>query len=216
MFIVFGAKSRISKARPIDVLPNACPNCRGDLRLSIVKRWFTLYWIPIFPYSSLETIYHCKGCESSYRQNIKAALIGSQVQQERVQTESKRMFAMTLAACMTHMSRIDGDISVEEQKAIYEVVKKFGDFEADIQEVIRQVRVAVDDEPVFNMLRNATQVLTKNGLMILIAQSARVLLADGVIHPNEEALLKNYMLICGIPQNLYHDILNRVNTAENS
>lgn len=210
MFI-FGWKTRITKYRPVEVLPNACPNCQGNLQLSNVKRWFTIYFIPMIPYKNLETIYHCKKCKSSYMQSIKSALIGSRTQRDRIQNEARKMFAMTLAACMTHMSKIDGDISIEEQKEIYNVAQQFGDFKNDIHDMVRQVRESQDDEVVFNMLRNATRILTKNGIMTLIAEVAKVLLADGVIHPNEEKLMKDYMLICGIPQNLYQDILNRVN-----
>jgi len=79
---------------------------------------------------------------------------------------------------------------------------------------VRQVRDSSDDEVVFSMLRRSTRILTKNGIMTLIGQVVKVLLADGIIDQNEEKLMKEYMFICGIPQNLYGDILNRVNESQ--
>jgi len=120
----------------------------------------------------------------------------------------KRMFALTLAACMTHMSRIDYEVSIEELDGIYNMTRTYSEFEKEMDEIIDQVRESEDDEIVFNMLRDAALVLPKIAIMLIISQVAKVLLADGVIHPNEEWLLKEYLRICGIPQNLYQNVID--------
>ena len=208
--IFFGYKTRITKAKVDDILNNACPNCKGDLQLSDLKKWFTLYFIPIFPFSHIETLYHCKACESSYKENIKSALMGSKKDQEKVKEQAEKMFATTLAACMTQMAKIDGKISSEEEKQIKDVSKNFKKYQSDINSVIAKVKKSKNNEEVYEMLRKARTILTAEGVMIMIAQIAKVLLADGKIDKKEEELMKEYMLICGIQKDLYKDIIERV------
>jgi len=211
--IIYGTKGRLTDAKPEDLLRDACPNCKGNLRLCDLKKWFTLYFIPLFPYSHIESIYHCKECDSSYKESSKSALIGSAKSKEKIQKEAKKMFAMTLAACMTHMAKIDGHISDSELREIKKLSKKFKEYKADIEKVVDKVSKSKNDEYVYEMLRNAKQVLTTEGNMIIIAQVTKVLLADGKIDKAEEKLLKEYMLICGIPQDLYSSIIEGVKKA---
>jgi hypothetical protein len=46
--------------------------------------------------------------------------------------------------------------------------------------------------------------------MVIIAQIAKVLKADGKIDKKEEALMKVYMLVCGIPRNLYGEVIKNI------
>ncbi|MCH8904857.1 MAG: hypothetical protein IIA45_13200, partial [Bacteroidetes bacterium] len=51
------------------------------------------------------------------------------------------------------------------------------------------------------------EVLTSEGIMILIGQAARVLLADGRIDKAEEKLMKEYLLVCGLTKDLYASVI---------
>jgi len=212
--IIAGWKTRVSRASPREVLPGACPGCRSDLILSDLKKWFTLYFIPLFPFSHVDTFFHCKTCKSSYKQSIRDAVHGrGQQNSAAMQGQMQRLFASTMAACMTHMAKIDGHISPEEMDEIRAVGHKFPQFQNDIGQAVQRVAGSNDDNHVYQMLQQCTEVLTADGTMVLISQVAKVLLADGRIDPNEERLMRQYMQICQIPQELYRDILSRVNRA---
>jgi len=208
--IIWGTKTRITKADEEDVLEKACPNCGNDLVLSDLKQWFTLYFIPIFPIKHIETLYHCENCDSSYKQKIKEHLQGSKKDHEKIKQEGKRVFAVTLAACMTHMAKIDGKISQEERKEIKNLNKAFPDSKKDIEKTVDEIAKSKNDEKVYAMLRNAGKFLTADGIMMIIGQVARVLLADGRIDKKEENLMKEYMLVCGVPRELYSTIIENV------
>ena len=208
--IIFGARTRFSRSKIGEVLKKACPNCRGDLELSDLKRWFTLYFIPIFPFSTIETLYKCKDCEKAYGLDIKRAIVGSKKDRAKLEKEAKKLFATTLAACMTHMAKIDGHISKEEQAEIKSATKHFSGFKKDIEKTIDKVKRSKNDEIVFNMLRDAAGILSAQGIMAIIAQVTRVLLADGRIDKAEEKLLKEYLLVCGIPRGMYKEIVAKV------
>ncbi len=172
-----------------------------------MKRWFTLYFIPVLPLKTLETFYKCKECSKTYKEEIKEML-------EKGQTEFKdkasKIIATTLAACMTHMAKIDGNICKEELKEINKIKTKFPQYKKEIEKVISDVKKSKNDEYVFNILRNARTILTMDGIAMLIGQVARVLLADGKIDKKEEKLMKEYLLVCGIPREMYDQIISQV------
>lgn len=190
-----------------ECLEKSCPSCKGDLNLRRMKRWFTLYFIPVLPLKTLETFYKCKECSKTYKEEIKEML-------EKGQTEFKdkasKIIATTLAACMTHMAKIDGNICKEELKEINKIKTKFPQYKKEIEKVISDVKKSKNDEYVFNILRNARTILTMDGIAMLIGQVARVLLADGKIDKKEEKLMKEYLLVCGIPREMYDQIISQV------
>lgn len=124
------------------------------------------------------------------------------------------MIALTLAACMTHMAKIDGQVDPSEEREIVKLANKFPQFKDEIYAVVHKVSEAQNTDAVYEMLRKARTILTAEGIMVVMAQIAKVLLADGRIDPKEEQLMKEYLLICGIPRNLYGDIINRVNSKK--
>ena len=72
--IIFGTTGKIVKASPEDILPRSCPTCRGDLVLSHLKRYFTLFFIPLFPTSTVDTFYECRTCKQKYSIGIKQTM----------------------------------------------------------------------------------------------------------------------------------------------
>jgi hypothetical protein len=60
------------------------------------------------------------------------------------------------------------------------------------------------------MLNRAKEILTAEGIMLMLAQIVKVLLADGKIDKKEEKLMREYLLVCGVPRNIYNEIIDRV------
>lgn len=211
MILIFGTRGRITTSNERDRLAKACPNCKSDLELKELKKWFTLFFIPVFPFSTLDTFYQCNGCESSYKKSARQALLGATADAKEVQQEAKRLFGLTLVACMTHMANIDGEISRDEIEEINKVKETFAEFSQEIEEMSDKVINAEQPgETVYALLRNASQVLTSKAIMHVIGLSARVLLADGRIDKEEENLMKEYLLVCGIPKDMYATIIEKV------
>ena len=46
--------------------------------------------------------------------------------------------------------------------------------------------------------------------MNILAQAAVVLLADGTIEKEEEDLMKEYLIACGLPKELYQTIIDKL------
>ena len=65
-------------------------------------------------------------------------------------------------------------------------------------------------EDVYGYLRKASEGLTTEGILMLIAEIARMVLSDGKIDKEEERLMKSFMLICGLSEDLYETVLSKV------
>ena len=76
--IIFGTKTRHSKVKNEETLINSCPYCQRNLELHDLKEWFTLYFIPIFPFNKIESFYKCINCKQTYKKEIKSMLAKSQ------------------------------------------------------------------------------------------------------------------------------------------
>jgi len=201
--IIFGYKTKLTKVEAEEVLKNACPDCKGNLELHDLKRWFTLYFIPIFPFSTVESYYKCDSCEQTYKQEIKKILEDSNKKAGKFKEDTKKTLAKALAACMTYMAQVDGKISKEEQKEIDMLLKHMPNSRAEIKKVIDQVKKTKDKEYVFKVLKEAREFLTADGVMFIIGVLARIIMADGKIDKKEEKLMKEFLKACDLPEEMY-------------
>lgn len=209
--IIFGTKGRIKRSSKNETLPKACPQCGNDLDLSELKKWFTLYFIPIFPYSHIDTFYYCKECESSYKEEFRNQLLSGKEEQEQLQAETVKFFAMTLIACLSYMAKVDGEISFEEEKMINDTISTFKDYTSDLEDIYKKVKSEqYKKDDIYAYLRKASEIITTEGILMLIAELARMILADGKIDKEEEKLMKSFMLICGLSEDLYETVLEKV------
>jgi len=207
--IIFGTKSRVTRSKKNeDKLHKACPQCSNDLDLSELKRWFTLYFIPIFPFNHIDSFYYCKECKSSYKKEARTQLLGGIEGREAVKKETKKMFGTALITCLAYMSSVDGEISSEEDAIINKNIALFQENEVELLDIYKKIkRGKYTKDKVYQILREASKLLTTEGILMMIAEIARVILADGKIDPQEENLMHSFMLVCGISEDLYDTVL---------
>ncbi|MCB1040221.1 MAG: zinc-ribbon domain-containing protein [Acidimicrobiales bacterium] len=69
MLIIFGTKVRTKVLR---ALVFACPNCRTDRRgvVLLLRRWFTLFFIPIVPMAKIGEAVRCETCKGTFRTDV--------------------------------------------------------------------------------------------------------------------------------------------------
>lgn len=202
--IIFGTRGRESEGE--EILEKSCPSCQKDLQETYLKNWFTLYFIPVFPFQTVETFFKCNGCSQTYKESIKDHLLSPQ-ERKKLDAEAKESFATTLAVCMNYMARIDGKVDQKEKSEIKKVRDKFPEFSKHVEKALKEYKTK---EQVLEKLRSAREKLSADGIMMIIGQTARVLLADGKIDKKEEKLMKEMMVVAGLPANLYDTVLEKV------
>lgn len=211
MILIFGTRGRIVNASNYEKLSSACPECQSDLELKAMQKWFTLFFIPVFPIDTLDTFYQCTNCKSSYKKEARTALLDHSGNNAEAIEEAKKLFAKSIIACMTYMAKIDGEIAKSEESLIDEVMSKFSEFKKELSDIKNDISNSNDaEEKVQELLRESKQKLSSDAILTLLGQSAKVLAADGKIEKEEEKLMKEYLLICGLPKSFYEIILEKM------
>ncbi len=69
MFFIWGTKGRITV---LDTGFFQCPGCNQAQQYAIkqVRRWFTLYFIPLIPLRIVGTYIECQHCSSSFNHEL--------------------------------------------------------------------------------------------------------------------------------------------------
>ncbi len=215
MIIIFGTRGLKTKVSSEPPLTNQCPNCSGTLYLKNYKRWFTLFFIPIFPINTVDTFYECGNCKSAYSEKIRDILNQNTDEKDKAIEEGKRLFAKALAASMTHMAMIDGDYAKEEEREIIDTINNFPQYKDELVSIVENVKEKGNENNyVFDLLSKVRYALSSEALLNLLAQSAIVLLADGKIEKEEETLMKEYLIACGLPKEFYKTLLDKLKKVE--
>ncbi|WP_051476004.1 MULTISPECIES: TerB family tellurite resistance protein [Aquimarina] len=212
MFIIFGTRGLKHTVSESPVLSNSCPNCNnGNLVNKLYRRWFTLFFIPMIPLDVVDRFYQCDSCKSAYNENIKTILQRSQDEINENQKRAKLVFAKALIASMTHMSIIDGDFAAEEEREIMDAIEGFPEMKEELMAIHQNIKATGNqDNQVFNFLNEARNELSSEALINILAQAAVVLLADGAIEKEEENLMKEYLIACGLPKEMYQTLIDKL------
>lgn len=212
MFIIFGTRGLKHSVKDSPALNNSCPNCNnGNLVNKLYRRWFTLFFIPVIPLDVIDRFYECDKCSSAYNEKIKTLLQQSQADVENAQREAKLIYGKALVASMTHMSIIDGNFAPEEEREIMDAIENLPEFKPALMDVFENVKENGNkDNQVFNLLNEARNKLSSETLINLLAQAAVVLLADGKIEKEEENLMKEYLIACGLPKEMYSTLIDKL------
>lgn len=212
MFIIFGTRGLKHTVSERPVLSNSCPNCNnGNLVNKLYRRWFTLFFIPMIPLDVVDRFYQCDSCKSAYNESIKTILQSSEDEINENQKRAKLVFAKALIASMTHMSIIDGDFAAEEEREIMDAIEGLPEMKEDLMTIHQNVKAnGNQDNQVFNFLNEARNELSSEALINILAQAAVVLLADGAIEKEEENLMKEYLIACGLPKEMYQTLIDKL------
>jgi tellurite resistance protein len=212
MFIIFGTRGIKHTINSSPILKNKCPNCsKGDLEHKRYRRWFTLFFIPVIPLDTVDRFYQCNHCKSAYNENIKEVLQQSQQDQDAAQQEAELVFCRALIASMSHMTMIDGDVAPEEEREIDDAIAQFPNYEAELKSIKESILTHGNKEnQVFEYLYEAKNILSSEGIIRLLAQAGVILLADGKIDKEEETLMKEYLIACGLPKEMYQTLIDQL------
>lgn len=218
MFIVFGTRGIKHTIKDSEILKDSCPNCdKGNLVNKLYRRWFTLFFIPVIPLDEIDRFYECDHCKSGYNEKIKEVLNNHNLDLEENKSHYQFIYAKAVIAAMTHMAVIDGDFAKEEEREINDVINAFEEFKDELWNVHQAVRTNLNkDNQVFNFLYDARSELSSEALLNILAQAGVVLLADGSIEKEEEMLMKDYLIACGLPKDLYSEIINKLKQKDMS
>jgi tellurite resistance protein len=155
--------------------------------------------------------YQCNNCKSAYNEGIKNILQQSQQDQDAARQEAELVFCRALIASMSHMTMIDGDIAPEEEREIDDAIAQFPNYTQELNSIKESIlKYGNKENQVFEYLYEAKNILSSEGVIRLLAQAGVVLLADGNIDKEEETLMKEYLIACGLPKEMYQALIDKL------
>lgn len=211
MFLIFGTQGvkRIAKEEP--VLGRMCPSCgSGDLEPKTYRNWFTLFFIPVFPISSGRLIYECNQCGSNFNEGIRdhvheivdnPSVVGAD--------NSEISFYRALIASLVYLVK-QGPSNTS--KSLYEIEKMIFKI-PNLQEELNSIKSSIINQgnaenQVFEYLYEAKDVMDRNQLWELFIQIGEFVKRLESITPQQENLIKEYLIASGFPKSKYSEIVN--------
>jgi len=184
-FIIFGTRGVTStKERGQFHCPHCGPN--SEYRLKGVRRFFTLYFIPVIPLDSLGQYVECERCQGTYNENVLSynpADGGRQIQ---------AMFMIAMKQVMIGMLLADGVIDDSEVTELQNIFEELAGVEVTEQDLREEIEVIQrEGSSCLEMMASVGPQLNDSGKEKVIKAAYRIAMADGVFDETESEFLSD-------------------------
>ena len=179
--IIWGSRGRTSVVQEGQF---HCPRCRGNqpYQLKRVQRWFTLYFIPIFPMGVLGEYAECGQCQTTWKTEVLTApppLDQEQVVQEELRRAMRRSMALVLLA-----SGRDDAAGIDAGSRAFRKQIGMSMPDAELSREVKDVRE--QDIDVRRYLATLGTHLSAQQKETLVTAACEVALFDGPLQPGEQ------------------------------
>lgn len=150
-----------------------------------VRRFFTLYFIPLFPTSTLGQYVECRGCQGTFEPGV----LSYDPAIEAQRTEA--LFMTAVKQIMIHVCLADGSIDDEEVKqiqVIYEELTGARIGETDLREEITAISQSANT--LYGLIDQLAGQLNDTGKETAIRSAYLIAAADGHVDPSELEMIQ--------------------------
>ena len=183
MFIIFGTRGVTSTP---DRGSFHCPQCglQCSYALKSVRRFFTLYFIPLIPLDKLSEYVECDSCKGTFNSGVLS--FDPAAEREAFLAE----FQVAVRDVLVQMMLADGEVSSDEVEAIRMICADIGGLQLTPEAIYAIVEEAkTRTESVIDTVRRHTPMLNANGKETVIRAATLVALADGNFDKSEQHFL---------------------------
>lgn len=163
-----------------------CPTCSSAQEYSLkrVRRFFTLYFIPLIPLDSLGEYVECSTCKDTYKPNI----LDYDPEANSQKFQAEYYAAITLV--MINVLLADGVIEESEIKTIQEIYNKITGHDIDRRNLDEEIAHVEKNKTDFaTMLANLQGVLNDEGKEMVVRAAIYVAWADGQVQEEEKVII---------------------------
>ena len=163
-----------------------CPGCeqRRDYQHKRVRRFFTLYFIPLIPLDLLGEYVECSGCRGTY----KPAILEYDPRESERRNEAE--FQQATRRVMVLMMLADGNVDEAEMASIQDLLGKVSKRTVERAEIESEIAAArKDSKSVEDYCRGMTGYLNESGKEMVVRAALMVAAADGKFEDAEKELL---------------------------
>jgi len=184
-FIIWGTRGVTSTAESGQF---HCPQCNGRRSYAHknVRRFFTLFFIPLIPLDKLGDYVECQTCRSSFNSRVLSFDPGAE--QKRFEAE----FQIAVKRVLVLMALADGVIDDKETEMIQSIYTKVTSSEITLTEINSEIEVARNDKRGVNQfLTKMAGTLNASGKELVLQAAFFIAAADGEFQKEEVAMLES-------------------------
>ena len=186
-----------------------CPSCGPDRIYSHkqVRRFFTLYFIPLIPLDRVGTYIECtRGCRQTFREEV----LDFDPNEGREEAEAE--FRKVMLQVMVDIMMADGELETSELKTVAGIYEKVGGKPLSQRRLDKHLaqREATGTGGTAAYLEQAQGFLNAQGKELVIRAALAVAAADGEFQQEEQELIFRYARALGIRRKQYAALVAEV------
>lgn len=169
-----------------------CPQCETNesYKHIKVKKFFTLYFIPIIPLSDAGEYVECHKCKGTYIPKV------LNYNKSAGKDEFLSQYEKAMKHCMIMIMLADGRIDEEEMLMVQKIINKFGHNDLTLDQLEALVeRIEKNPENISTYLKRITPSLNEHGKETIIKCALSVAAADGNIDKSELEVIKKMAVV---------------------
>ena len=181
--IIFGTRGVTYSAGSGDFY---CPSCRGQMpyKHKRVRRFFTLYFIPVIPLDLHGEYIECQQCRNTYKPQV------LDIDPQAGKAEFEAEFHQAIKRVMVAMMIADGAVEDKEVEVIQDIYRNLTGNELSQEAVRGEISQAeMDRRDVMHFLADIAGYLNENGKEMVVKAAFLVAAADGEFQDEEKELL---------------------------
>jgi len=181
-----------------------CPQCNSQQPYNwrTVRRFFTLYFIPVIPMDKLGEYVECQNCKGTFRPDV------LQYDPQAERNKARAEFADHIKRVSILTALADGDLEDSEEEAIRDVYQGLSGQTIDtatLQREISQARQAQATPAAY--AKRMAETLNEHGKEVVVKAALRVAMADGPLNVQEEQALDDLAAGLNMTQAHYRGIM---------
>jgi tellurite resistance protein len=160
-----------------------CPACgEAPYRVRRVRRFFTLYFVPLIPLDLLGEYVECRRCKDTFKPAILELSPGAADFEAEFPVVTRRLMAL--------MALADGEVSDEELETVREIYNDLAKEDLSRDEIAEEIEAARDDRrSVEDYTRSVIGSLNDRGKELVLSAALMVAAADGEFRDEERELV---------------------------
>lgn len=203
--IIFGTRGVKSTIQSGDF---NCPQCARSMpyRHRKVKKFFTLYFIPLIPLGSAGEYVECNGCKGTF---IPRVLSNAPAVDDEFMANYERALRHTMVLIML----ADGVIEDKEKDTVLALLNKFGSTEISMLQLENYIKkVQSDNLEIHTYLKKICDSLNEHGKETILKCAFFVAAADGNVDDSELKLIQQMGDAMEMAPAHYKGVLNELTT----
>ena len=167
-----------------------------------VRRFFTLYFIPIIPLDRLGEYVECKSCKSTYNERVLE--FNPKKDAEKFEAE----FSIAAKRVMFKMALADGEIDDSEIQQITQAFSNIAKRDIDPADIAAEIEAARNDtRTVADFISDVAPRLNETGKELVLRSCIAVIKADGHIDDDELVELSALIKVLDMPRAYSNGVL---------